>query len=200
MSLDTINFKVPLPPIPKPHDVVHRKLRITYDDPNTPDEEMRIPLEVRTVEGMSVPQDVKVVLTLTHIDDSGNESEPTVYEFTAKDNVPPPAPGQFGVIVESETHAAIPADPAPEDMPPEAPVTPEIDPDEPEAPEDTPADAPEDASVGDEPPLPVAPAPPEVPEDTPATPEDNPEVPDAGPIADDSAAEDTEDTWEDTSE
>jgi len=151
VSLDTINFRVPLPPIKEPHDVVRRSLKIEYDDPNTPDDTISVPLEVHTVEGLSAPQDSKVTLTLTHIDDSGNVSEPTVYQFTARDDVAPPAPGAFGVIVEGETRTVTPADPLPEDTPPA-----DVDPDEPEAPADTPADVPEDAPVGDDPPTPAA--------------------------------------------
>jgi hypothetical protein len=146
--------------IPEPHDVVRRSLKVEYDDPNTPNDTISIPLEVHTVEGMSAPQDTKVTLTLTHIDDGNNESEPTVFEFTAKDDVPPPAPGEFGVIVEGENIGVTPG-PPPEEPPPvdAEPLDPtDVDPDEPEAPEDTPEEPPEDAPVSDEAPTDEEPA------------------------------------------
>lgn len=48
------------------------------------------------------PQDATVVVTLVDVDDAGNESPPSFYEFVAKDTIPPSQPGSLGVTLVRE--------------------------------------------------------------------------------------------------
>ena len=51
---------------------------------------------------ISAPQDATVVVTLVDVDDAGNESPPSFYEFVAKDTIAPAQPGSLGVTLVRE--------------------------------------------------------------------------------------------------
>ena len=51
---------------------------------------------------LSFADNDEVVLTLVDVDDAGNVSKPATLQFTAKDNVPPSAPGGFSVALVRE--------------------------------------------------------------------------------------------------
>ena len=51
---------------------------------------------------IAVPQDANVVVSLVDIDDAGNESQPSFFEFVAKDTIPPSQPGALGVTLVRE--------------------------------------------------------------------------------------------------
>jgi hypothetical protein len=48
------------------------------------------------------PQEATVVVTLVDVDDAGNESPPSFYEFIAKDTIAPAQPGSLGVTLVRE--------------------------------------------------------------------------------------------------
>jgi len=101
--MDFLKYSVALPALPEePHDIAHRRLKVIVNGEEKDD--APIPLEVKAFEGLTIEQDAEVTLQLRNVDDSGNQSEPSVFEFKAVDNVAPAAPGSFGVTCVGETH------------------------------------------------------------------------------------------------
>lgn len=99
-TMDTIVFDVSLPPVSVPSDVVSRELQVIVDGAQA--EVKSVGKDDTVVSRISVPQDSAVRLELRNIDDSGNVSEPSVFEFTAVDTISPPAPGTLGVVIVDE--------------------------------------------------------------------------------------------------
>jgi len=102
MIRDMIQFSVQMPALPAPHDVHQRILTLIANDERIG--QQHVPLGVKRVEGLEVPQDTEVTLELVYVDDSGNRSEPATHTFVAKDTTPPATPGAFGVTITGETH------------------------------------------------------------------------------------------------
>lgn len=96
-----ILFDVSLPP-PGATDVVSRELTLTIDGTT-----QAVPPLVGTttvVVGFSGPQGATVEAVLVDVDDAGNRSEPSPkLVATLQDTIPPPAPGELGLIVTGET-------------------------------------------------------------------------------------------------
>jgi len=83
-------------------DVVERLLTVTVDGQEDAAAAKTFEPSATDLGTVRVPQDAEVVLSLVDVDDVGNKSEPAVLSFTAKDTVPPPAPGGFGVALVGE--------------------------------------------------------------------------------------------------
>jgi hypothetical protein len=81
-------------------DVASRRLTVTINGEvsSTVDH----PSDTTSFGEISAPQDASVVVSLTDIDDAGNESQPTFYEFVAKDTIAPAQPGSLGVTLVRE--------------------------------------------------------------------------------------------------
>jgi hypothetical protein len=85
---------------PVDKDVVERRLSVKVND-------AVLPVKVFDSQAvdlgeLSFADNDEVVLTLVDVDDAGNVSEPATLQFTAKDNVPPSAPGGFSVALVRE--------------------------------------------------------------------------------------------------
>jgi len=96
-----ILFDVSLPP-PGATDVVSRELFLTIDGAIV--EVPLLPGNATIASGFQGPQGATVGATLVDIDDAGNRSEPSPkLVATLQDTIPPPAPGELGLIVTGET-------------------------------------------------------------------------------------------------
>lgn len=102
---DVIRFAVNLPPKAAP-DVVSRELTVMIND-NDPVVKS-LDAEVLVVDGLEGPQDAAVQVILVDIDDSGNRSEASSITFTLVDLIPPPKPGELGVVVLDEKYGDTP--------------------------------------------------------------------------------------------
>lgn len=98
---DMIQFKVNLPPKAAP-DVVSRELVVVIAN-GDPDVRV-LDAEASEVAGYEGPQDSTVNVSLVDVDDSGNRSEASTVDFVLVDLVPPPMPGELGVVVVDETY------------------------------------------------------------------------------------------------
>lgn len=101
---DVLTYRVSAGPVVD-GDVVKRLLTLTINGEDQGTAELPA-TAAADLSVFSAPQDAVVVLKLVDVDDAGNESEPAVFEFTAKDTIPPAKPGSLGVTLESETHDA----------------------------------------------------------------------------------------------
>lgn len=91
IEIMALKFKVHLP-APGASDVVSRRLVIFRNDD---EETVMLTADAREVY-IVAEQDVLVGVILCDIDDAGNESESSpMLQFTAKDTIPPPAPGEL---------------------------------------------------------------------------------------------------------
>jgi hypothetical protein len=81
-------------------DVTSRRLTVTINGEvsSTVDH----PAETTSFGEVAAPQDASVVISLVDIDDAGNESQPSFYEFVAKDTIAPAQPGSLGVTLVRE--------------------------------------------------------------------------------------------------
>ena len=117
---DVLVYSVELPAIPEWSDTVTQELKVIAGGS---EQVLTFSKDKTVAENVEVPQDAEVRLELRYIDDAGNRSEPGVLNFTARDTIPPDAPGPFGAIMLVSEHEAPPVaepSPAPEDPP--APV------------------------------------------------------------------------------
>lgn len=96
---DRIIYDVNLPSLATPSDVVTRELTIIIGEDKTI---VTADRNDTVVAGLEAPQDAHVRLELVDIDDSGNRSEASVYEFDALDTFAPPKPGEFGIVIVGE--------------------------------------------------------------------------------------------------
>ncbi len=98
---DTLIYKVVLPPVPEGSDVDKQALLVVID--NVIDGNQILEKEVTEVSGVRIPQNASVRIELAYIDDAGNRSpQVSTLEFQAIDTIPPPIPGNFGVVLEGE--------------------------------------------------------------------------------------------------
>jgi hypothetical protein len=108
---DKLNYKALFPEVVDP-DVTKQTFQVFVKDEAGNRQSVFGPKDYDrsvTEELFSVPQDSKVVATMTHTDDSGNTSS-SEQEFDAKDTLAPVAPGAFkGFELQSEEEGA-PAD------------------------------------------------------------------------------------------
>lgn len=81
-------------------DVVTRRLTVTVNGEVVSSSDH--PGEATSFGEIAVSQDSNVVVSLVDVDDSGNESVPSAFEFTAKDTIPPSQPGSLGVTLVRE--------------------------------------------------------------------------------------------------
>ena len=101
MAKDRLQFGVALAPLVPPTDVVKRQLTVTVD--GAAQEPVIIGATDAAFPDIDVPQDAQVKLEIVDIDDADNASAPLVYEFQAKDTVPPAQPSGLNVVLKGET-------------------------------------------------------------------------------------------------
>lgn len=94
---DTLVYDVLLPAAGV--DVESRELTVTINGTAQP---VLTPDKFATTTRISVPQDSTIHLSLVDIDDAGNRSEPSTYDFVALDTLPPATPGALGVTLVGE--------------------------------------------------------------------------------------------------
>lgn len=80
-------------------DVESRELTVTIDGTAQP---AMTPAKGDVSTQIKVPQDSTCHLSLVDIDDAGNRSEPSTFDFVATDTLPPATPGALGVNLVSE--------------------------------------------------------------------------------------------------
>ena len=97
--MDTIQFKVSLPPLAEPNDVVMRELTVTI---GAVSDVLSIPKTQTEVTGLSGDQDAAGNLSLVDIDDAGGRSAASTLDFVLLDTIPPPQPGALGIVVTGE--------------------------------------------------------------------------------------------------
>lgn len=96
---DIIKFAINLPPKAAP-DVVSRELTVAI---NGNDPVIRsLDASVTVVDDLEGPQDASVLVILVDTDDNGNRSEASTITFVLVDLIPPPKPGELGVVVLDE--------------------------------------------------------------------------------------------------
>lgn len=81
-------------------DVATRRLTVTINGEVS--SAVDHPASTTSFGEITAPQDASVVVTLVDVDDAGNESQPSFFEFTAKDTIPPSQPGSLGVTLVRE--------------------------------------------------------------------------------------------------
>lgn len=81
-------------------DVATRRLTVTINGEVS--SAVDHPASTTSFGEIAAPQDASVVVTLVDVDDAGNESQPSFFEFTAKDTIPPSQPGSLGVTLVRE--------------------------------------------------------------------------------------------------
>jgi hypothetical protein len=74
-------------------DIVSRELTVSVEGSDP------VVVEATETTEFSAPDNALVNLSLVFVDDAGNRSEATTFEFTALDTIAPPAPGEFGVAL-----------------------------------------------------------------------------------------------------
>ena len=111
MAKDRLHFGVALAPLVPPTDVVKRQLTVTVD--GAAQEPVTIGATDAEFPDIAVPQDAQVKLEIVDIDDAGNASAPLVYEFQAKDTIPPAQPSGLAVAPKGETEGVDQAPTAP---------------------------------------------------------------------------------------
>lgn len=97
---DTLVYDVLLPTTGV--DVETRELTVTINGTAQPvltPEKFAASIQVR------IPQEATVHLSLVDVDDAGNRSEPSTFDFVATDTLAPPTPGALGVNLVSEEEA-----------------------------------------------------------------------------------------------
>jgi hypothetical protein len=133
---DVLVYKVSVGPVTD-KDVVERQLAVAVDGVAVGEVKV-FSADSTDLGEIRVKQDDKVVLTLVDVDDAGNRSEPAVFEFVARDTLPPAQPGAFGVTLvaeeEEEVEVEVEEDEGEEPAAPETPVEPEAPAVEPETP------------------------------------------------------------------
>lgn len=85
---------------PVDSDVASRRLTVTVNGEVA--SAVDHPASTTAFGEISVPQDASVVVSLIDVDDAGNESQPSFFEFSAKDTIPPSQPGSLGVTLVRE--------------------------------------------------------------------------------------------------
>jgi hypothetical protein len=120
-SVDKINFKVVLPPLATPNDVVTRELTVTIAGATEVKNLSPDTVEVNDLVG---PQDAEVVLVLVDIDDAGLRSAAATLTGVLADTFPPAAPGSLALQTIGEVHEN-PIAPPVEEPTPEVPTEPE---------------------------------------------------------------------------
>ena len=109
MPTDRINFDVNLPALSDPHDVAFRDLTVVWDRGNGLEAQPVIKANPTDATVSSfAPQDAKVQLLLVDVDNAGNRSQESVFDFVATDTVAPGTPGELGVVVTGEEVGGIP--------------------------------------------------------------------------------------------
>lgn len=98
---DTLVYKVSVAPAAD-KDVVERQLTVAINGLVIADASRVFPADAADLGVVSAKQGDVVMLVLVDVDDAGNRSEPATLEFEAKDTLPPPAPGAFGVTLVAE--------------------------------------------------------------------------------------------------
>jgi hypothetical protein len=92
-------FKAILPP-PGAADVVSREFTLTL-----PDQEpvvISLAADALEVPDLRAPQDTVITLSLVDVDDGGNRSEARELSTTLIDTIPPPQPGELGIVITGE--------------------------------------------------------------------------------------------------
>ena len=73
-------------------DITAKRFRVNGGEPKD------YPIDTTVSDEFAVDQDSEVTITLTYVDDAGNESQPATQVFTAKDTIAPDAPGDFKTV------------------------------------------------------------------------------------------------------
>jgi hypothetical protein len=108
--MDILKYNILLPEVGV--DVESQILTVTV---NGVDDVLNLAKDEYVV-GVDIEQDADVIMSLQYVDDAGNKSELTTKSFKALDTLPPAAPGEFGVVLMSETEIPVdPVDPSPEE-------------------------------------------------------------------------------------
>lgn len=96
---DLLQFEVILPPASAP-DVAVRNVTIDINgNVNT----LTLEHDVNRIENLEGEQGATVTITLVDVDDTDNESEPSVKTVVLVDTIAPPKPGEIGLTVVNET-------------------------------------------------------------------------------------------------
>jgi hypothetical protein len=92
---------ITMPALPEgnPEGVVTRKFTVNSTD-LTFSQDFTVPSDY--VVTVKLAQGVEVTLSLTDVDQAGNNSVPRTYTFTPSDVTPPSQPGEFQMVVTSE--------------------------------------------------------------------------------------------------
>src|SRR5688572_12396417 len=101
---DKIVFDVNLPSLPTPNDVASRELSWSFDRGAGVEIQPIVsagPTDL-AVSGLGAPQDSSVHLSLVDVDNAGNRSPESVFDFVATDSVAPGSPGTLSVNVVEE--------------------------------------------------------------------------------------------------
>lgn len=103
-NMDFISFEIVLPEEPpKPNDIVSGELSVAVDG-GTP-QVYETDAGQEKVEGLAAPQGSEVSLSFVYVDDAGNRSDtPSMLTLVLEDDVPPPSPGELGIVTTGETH------------------------------------------------------------------------------------------------
>jgi hypothetical protein len=96
---DTLTYEIVVA-APAVRDVVSREVTVLVD--GLYNEPVAYPGNAVNLGQITVPQDSKVIVSVTDVDDAGNRSEPATLIFTAVDTVPPPVPGGVSVVLVGE--------------------------------------------------------------------------------------------------
>lgn len=80
-------------------DVESRELTVTINGEAQP---VLTPDKFATTQQIRVAQDATCHLSLVDVDDAGNRSEPSTFDFVATDTIAPPQPGTLGVTLVGE--------------------------------------------------------------------------------------------------
>jgi len=96
---DTLTYEIVVA-APAVGDVVSREVTVVVD--GLYNEPVSHPATAVNLGQITVPQDSKVIVSVTDVDDAGNRSDPATLIFTAVDTVPPPVPGSVSVVLVGE--------------------------------------------------------------------------------------------------
>jgi len=102
-DMDQIQFKVVLPPVSAP-DVTEREVSVKVGDAEAG--VSKLDKGALEITGLNGNEGAEVKVELVDIDNAGNRSPASTASITLVDTVPPPQPGQIGLMVTGETHPA----------------------------------------------------------------------------------------------
>lgn len=89
-------YKAEFPRKPEPlGDITEQRFVVKTTEDDVVLHDKRYPLDATESEEFKVAQGKAVRLSMTYIDDAGNESQPSTQDFVAADTIPPDAPGPF---------------------------------------------------------------------------------------------------------